>query len=163
MVTETKFKNVEEILDELLTQAKKGSCKNCQYCEPTDFFVPEELEARYICAVQGNYNPNAVNEKTLNKHQYPIGCDGGTTWEDHGVEIPYCLAYEPKRPSTNSQWLSSRHRAFIDCLVCAASLHYSIKENKLDEMLRRLNTNDFEDYYPWDKEVKAALEAGKGE
>lgn len=156
MVTETKFKNVEEILEELIARAKKGSCKKCQYCETTDFFAHE---TRYVCAVQGNYNPNTASEKTLNQYQYPIGCDGGTSWiDDNGKGIPYCLAYEAKWSNSECRWLANRRRAFVDCLRLAAELHYSIKENKLDEMLRRLNTEDFEDYYPWDKEAKAALE-----
>lgn len=166
MTTETKFKGVEEILDELIAQAKDGSCKTCQWCVPCSGL--EEYHITHYCMIQGNVNPIHFTDADLERQSYPWKCEEGQ-WheEENGLmtrEVYGCLAYEENldqiimlmvlKEDPDSQdvhRLVENHRKYMDCLKEAAVIHYALKNVRLDDLLRRLNTGDFSHYYPWEK------------
>lgn len=143
---ETKFKGVEEILDELKAQAATGSCRSCQFCVPREY---EEYGISHICAVQSNWDPKLFNESQLEREPYPCGpCEQGswTETDDEGnrTQIPGCLAYKPRVIDGGSYWdaMAQRHDRFMQLLAEAARLHYAVKEGKLDRLLQELNSRD---------------------
>lgn len=165
MTTETKFKSIEEILDEIEAQAKEGSCKSCQFCIRNE--VPQRWELNegiiyttHRCAIQGNFNPIDFTDGDLERAAYPYGpCENHGQWtsgdESTGKfePIPYCMAYKAKVEDISESKeppyrhvLVSKHWEFMELLSEAARLHSAMKavaKGRLDELVHKLNTGDY--------------------
>ena len=146
MTTKTQFKGVEEILNELKTQAAKGSCKTCQFCIPGG---REDYGTTHLCGINRGINVIDFTKSDLSRAAYPYGpCEAGdwTRIDDNGntTQIPGCLAYKPKviEGVQYRDEIVKRQIRFMKTLSEAARLYYAVKavkEGQLDELLQELN------------------------
>jgi hypothetical protein len=146
MTTETKLRDVDDIYRELVVRAEKGSCKTCQFCEPLSREAAEGLGASHICAIQGNYNPIAFSDQTLESEAYPGKCSEGTLLQvnDDGSEqeVAYCIAFKPRTKEICGDVLLRKHWDFLTALWKASDINTALraeKKGRLTELLQVIN------------------------
>jgi len=160
--TKEKLKGAEEILQELIAEAKEGRCKDCQWCFPhkewDDEFDPTEAihKISHICLMGegdgwGDDAPHFTPDQ-LDDYQYPERCNLGAFIDDDGVSIPYCLAFTQNLDQVIMVMASggdyrheaiqpeiARHSLFMSRLSEAANLEDNIKKGKLEKLLNILS------------------------
>jgi len=140
-IKEYPIEHIEVLMEERETIAKKGSCKTCEFCMKDDGAFCGG--STYYCAIQGNVNGIWFKPSDFERAPYPWQCDEGR-WDD--TEI--CYAFVPKTKDLTDYHDQEiiKHRDYLDCLIKAWNLYYSIKHEKLQEYLTRLVTGDFTNY-----------------
>lgn len=130
---------VEKIFEEIVAQAKHGSCKTCRWCRALK--KPDILETGIVlthsCEFQGNVNPMWFTDENLNAGAYPGRCDGAEYDTEEGRSI--CLAYQPSLGGIPDIEALKEHRDFIENIVDAWYLYNAMKDNTLAKLTAKLN------------------------
>lgn len=123
------MKTARQILEEKVVQARKGSCKECAWCE----FIP--VWDGYCCAIQGNWNSIFFSTEDLDRKPYPWVCEEGAVTNE---EI--CAAFTSKGDySPQDTYSEHDHRDFMHFLYRACELEKDIAQGTLNTLLTKLN------------------------
>lgn len=137
---------VEKILDEIIEQAKDGSCKTCRWCGVHSKQSQWEYEGHthtHFCMIQGNFNGIDFAQCHLDSTAYPWKCDEGA-WNTTDGAIPGCLAYQPgyegvKIDAPGYHEAAWKHMDFMRALAEAIHIHNAIQNNDLAKLTAKLN------------------------
>lgn len=138
---------VEKILDEIIEQAKQGSCKTCRWCIPLppNFQLAEGEYYTHICEMQ-TINGIYFKEGGRDTEAYPCKAEIGSWYTDDNQPIYGCLAYQPDRamivlPIDDSCFsqASYRHMGFMRNLAQAIRIQNAIRDNTLAKLTAKLN------------------------
>ena len=134
MTTETKFKDYEQIMNEVETRAKSGSCKICQFCLRlgteafrSDYPLKINEIPTCICVMQ-DINGFWLKDSDLEKEAYPIICDIGRWCEqdDYGNTTELgCRAFKPLTTTDKNTIIkaANQQRDFLRTLSRASRYH----------------------------------------